>query len=491
MGEHAVQGVGQVVGVAGLERHDVHLAGLVVHRLVEVLDELLGHLDIARGAGDQKAVGAGVGRHDRAGPVVPAVAPRPLVQGAAERVRELLGVGHLEPERLQPAGRRAGLVELVDQGLDGLEVFVRGADEDGVAVGVAADEEVVVAAGTGLEAPEGVGDADGVAGLHVDHVDLLVRLAGRLIQRRDEVGNHPLLVVRRGDEQGVRAAGRRDHHGDKRPAPARPGHRHHLGPVDVIQGILHVVGIGMLEPDQACRGGGMGFRGGLEFIQDLLDGRPVVGRGGDKERVGLVLGRHVHRPGGAPAVGAMAEHAVQGVSDVIRLAGLERDDVDVPGLDVEGLVEFGDQLLGPLDVAGRAGDDEGAGARVGADGGLDGGAAPVPVAAPTAAEGGGDDLGQLPGVGHLEPEDAQAPDLPAGLVERPDQFLDAGHLVQRRGHDEAVRVGVGHDPRLHLRRRPPAIPRVPPGQHLLDRVGEVLGPGVLEFEDAHVAGLLG
>ena len=62
-----------------------------------------------------------------------------------------------------------------------------------------------------------------------------------------------------------------------------------------------------------------------------------------------------------------------------------------------------------------------------------------------ADEGGGEDLGDLGGVGGLELHDAGGGGLGGDLVELADDVLDDGELVGVGGDDEAVGAVVGED----------------------------------------------
>ena len=473
-------------GAAALERKDLH----VPHEVragagLELINEQRGGLDVLRLAGDDEAAVLRIHHDGHALDGAPGeVEPH---QRVGENLRDGHGVSGLEPEDARVAALSAGAVELLDQTFHDRQFVRRAGHDDAVRVRFGEDDGVQRrGAGPqtglfGVKRLERERHAEGVPAGQVEETRL-THLARRRAADLGEDGLNLHEVVRaRGDDDAAIACV-----GQKRRVSgvgqrARPpalfverAHKRHEAD--------DFVGGAEVEHLRRAVGGR-----GLEFLQVVEDAAEqlqlrVVAREDELAAGGVVHHEQLRHGQLRLVLHLVVVELARLREQRVRRRGAELHDLNLARrLLAERLVELlndgghGGQLLRV------AGHDERAGLGVHGNGH----ALLHATGGVVTHQRGGEDLGDLRGIGGFDFENARGRALPAGGVE----FLDeVGNRFQLGGvgdDDQPVRPGVRRDERV---RRARAKPRL----RLFEikrphRDGQLDGARGGEVEDARVA----
>ena len=290
---------GEFGHAALLERHHLHLSlRLRAERLVELLDDGRDADQFLRVARHDERAGLGIDAHGRA-LLRPAVGIETHERGG-EDFGNLQGIGGLEFEHARGGALRADLVELPDDGFDGVEFVGFAHDDEAVAARVGRDERVgCLRAEAGLrlfevKRADSRRELDGAGGGQVKdarlaHVAARFRRAGAEL-REDALNVLQVFGLARDDEaSGLRVG--------KNLRVRRVG----LGLLLPLLGVklLHE----RLQPQHVRRAADLeGARltsrlvrggAGLEPGEDVFNHLHLIGAGADDELSRLTIGKHL------------------------------------------------------------------------------------------------------------------------------------------------------------------------------------------------------
>ena len=280
---------------------DVERHGGVGGLLLDAVDEPLDVVEVGLRGGDQQAVGARVGHHQRAGALghrlrkVRVAALHDLVDGGGHAVEvPALHGQHVERCDLLAVER----VELADDALDHVERVGAARDEERVRLLVGEDGDLLQVGGARLDGPQAVqprvhellderrqARGAGVLELHeLEFAQVRGDLAVELLEELLQDGEAPL---RGAHDQRVGAVVRHD----ADPVLGAEVLLLRLGVEELLQALRDAAGAGAREREAAHAGGGRGVHG-VEALLHGLDQRHGLVAPGDDHRVGALDDGH-------------------------------------------------------------------------------------------------------------------------------------------------------------------------------------------------------